>query len=157
MRKSTWQYYSVKLIYQAIIVGDPLLERVDGDYSDTHTFFEESIVLIHAQSFDHAYTLAEKHAVHHVRKYRNQYGQTVEWKLVDAINCFLIDDELENGIELYSSITPVEKETMSDQYLMQKYQYNLNDYDWNDMHRQRRIHLQRVLTYEEFSKWRSSE
>lgn len=155
MKRSAWQYYGVKLIYQAMIVGDPILERVDEEYSNTHTFFEESVVLVHAQSFDHAYMIAEQKSKDHVEPYRNRYGQTVKYQLVDAIDCFLIGDKIANGMELYSSITPVEKEIASDEYLMQKYQYNLEDYDYNDRYYQDCVRLQKVLTSEEFSKWRN--
>lgn len=52
--------------------------------------------------------------------YRNPYGETVEWKLVDAIDCYLIDNKLTNGAELYSSITPLEKGVTPQKYLMKK-------------------------------------
>lgn len=54
MSRSVWQYYGVRIIYQAVITGNPLPEPIDEDYTDTHSFFEESIMLVHAQSFDHA-------------------------------------------------------------------------------------------------------
>lgn len=157
MGKSAWQYYGVKLIYQAVISGEPIAERIDEYYTDTHTCFEESIVLVHAQSFDHAYSIAERKARENERTHTNPYGQTVEWKLVDAVDCYWIDDKITNGIELYSSLTPIEKGITPSEYLMRKYEYNLNDYDWNDEQRERRIHLQQVLTYEEFSQWRSRD
>jgi len=147
MSKSAWQYYGVKLIYQAIIIGDPIPERIDEYYSNTHTFFEESVMLVHAQSFDHAYSIAERRARDNEGTHINPYGQTVEWKLMDAINCYWIDDKITNGIELFSSITPTKKEIKPSEYLMHKYEYNLDDYDWNAEHRKERIRLQTVLTY----------
>lgn len=157
MRRSSWHYYGVKLIFQAIVTGDPIPERIDEYYSDTHTFFEESVVLVRAQSFDHAYTIAERKADDGERTHINPYGQTVEWRLLDAINCYLIDDKITNGIELYSSLSPIKKEVTPSEYLMQKYEYNLEDYDWNTAHRKKRIRLQTVLTYEQFSKWRNQK
>jgi len=157
MGKSSWNYYVVKLIYQAIITGDPIPERIDENYNDTHTFFEESVMLVRAQSFDHAFTIAERKAQDNERTHINPYGQTVEWKLVDAINCYLIDDKITNGIELYSSLTPRKKEVTPSEYIMQKYEYNLDNYDWNSERRKERIRLQTVLTFEEFSKWRKQD
>jgi len=148
MRKSSWNYYGVRLIYQAIITGQPVAERVDENYSDTHTFFEESIMLVRAQSFDHAYTIAERKARNNSRTHTSTYGQTVEWKLVDAIDCYWIDYELTNGTELFSSYTPVKKKITPAEYLMQKYEYNLDDYDWNEEQEKKRIRLQWVLRYE---------
>ena len=148
MRKSAWNYYGVKLIYQAIITGRPIAERIDENYSDTHTFFEESIVLVRAQSFDHAYTIAERKARGNNRTHTNPYGQTVEWKFVDAIDCYWIDDKLTNGTELFSSYAPTKKEITPAEYLMRKYEYNLDDYDWNDEQREKKIRLQTVLRYE---------
>ena len=152
MRKSSWNYYGVRLIYQAIITGQPIAERIDENYSDTHTFFEESIMLVRAQSFEHAYTIAERKAHDNNDTHINPYGQTVEWKLVDAINCYLIDYELTNGIELFSSYTPIKKEITPAEYLMQKYAYNLDDYNWNEEQREKQIRLQWVLRNEQFNR-----
>lgn len=52
--------------------------------------------------------------------YCNPYAKTVEWKSVDVIDCYLIDNKLTNGAELYFSITPVEKGGTPHKYLMKK-------------------------------------
>jgi len=148
MQKSSWQYYGVKLIYQAVITGQPIPEHINENYSDTHTFFEESIMLVRAQSFDHAYTIAERKARDNKRTHTNPYGQIVEWKLVDAINCYWIDDKISNGIELFSETSPANKEITPYEYLMQKYRYNLDDYEWNHEQGEQHIRLQWVLRYE---------
>lgn len=156
MKRSAWNYYGVRIIYQAVITGSPLPERIDENYTNTHTFYEESIMLVHAQSFDHAYTTAQEKLRDNLLTHRNPYGQTVEWKLVDLIDCFLIDNKLTNGIEIYSSITPVEREVTPEEYLMKKYEYSLNSDDWNNTRQQKSIRLQTVLTEEAFSKWRNT-
>lgn len=143
--KSSWSYYGVKLIYQMSVTGNPIPEYIDEDYSDTHTFFEESIILVRAQSFDHAYKVAEREAKEVEETKTNLYGQVVEKKLIDAIDCFLIGDELANRIEIYSSITPAKKEITPGEYLMRKYEYNLEDYDWNTEQIENKIVLQKVL------------
>jgi len=154
MRKSSWNYYGVKLIYQMIITGDPIPERIDEHYSDTYTFFEESIILVRAQSFDHAFKIAERKAHEVEETHINPYGQAVESKLIKVINCYLIDDKITNGIELYSSYSPIKKEITPSEYLMQKYDYNLEDDEWNEKYNERCISLQMALRFEEFSKWR---
>ncbi len=159
MRKSAWNYYGVKLIYQMIVTGRPIPERIDKAFSDTHTFFEESVMLVHAQSFDHAYTVAERKARENLEPYTNAYGQTVETKLIDAIDCFLIipnNDGFTTGTELYSSISPVAKEITPREYLMRKYEHSLADHAKNGAYRQRSVEMQKTVTYEEFSKWRKT-
>jgi len=157
MRKSSWNYYGVKLIYQAIVTGQPIAERIDENYSDTHTFFEESVMFVRAQSFEHAFSIAESKANNYIEVYTNPYGQAVERKLVDAIDCFLIMDKPISGTELYSSISPVKKGITPSEYLMQKYEYNLDDYGWNYEQNEKHTKLQIAIRYEEFSKWRSQE
>jgi len=154
MGKSAWQYYGVKLVYQMIITGKPIPVRMDTSFSDTHTFFEESILLVHAQSFEHAYAIAARKARGKEETHRNPYGQTVECKLIDAIDCYLIDNEISNGIECYSSITSIEKGITPNEFLMRAYAYNLNDHGWNTTRNEEQKRLQTVLTYEKFSKWR---
>ena len=151
---SARQWYGVKLLYQSVVSGKPLPERVDGHYSDTHTFFEESVLLIHAKSFAQAYAKAERKAKGYCEVYRNRYGQRVERKLIDAIDCFLIGGELASGTEVYSSIMPVKKSVTPAEYLLGRYQYNLADYEQNASRQKKYARLQRVLTYETFSKWR---
>ena len=56
--KSTLEWYSVKLIYEFIITGEPDPAKIDEDYN-TDKQYEESIMLVKANSFDHAYSIAE--------------------------------------------------------------------------------------------------
>lgn len=117
MGKSAWQYYGVKLIFQATITGEPIPERIDENYSDTHTFYEESIQLVHAQSFDHAYSIAERMGLEYRDEYVNVYGQTVKWALVEAVNCYLVGDKISNGEEVFSSISPQKRELTPSKYM----------------------------------------
>jgi len=151
---SSWNYYGVKLVYQLIVTSEPIRERVDEKYNDTHTFFEESIILVRAQSSNHAYKIAEQKVSRHQEPYINPYGQKVECKLIEAIDCFLIDDPIKNGTELYSVITPVIKEMTPAEYLMRRYEYSLGNYEWNQERREEIIDLMTILRYEDFSMWR---
>lgn len=153
-RKSSWNYYSIKLIYQMTVTSSPIPERIDEDYSDTHTFFEESIILVRAQSFDHAFKIAEQKAREINGAHINPYEQTVETRLIEAIDCYLIGDEITGGVEVYSSCTPVHKEMTANEYLMRKYDYSLENCEWNKQQREKYINLQKVIRFEDFSKWR---
>jgi len=86
--------------------------------------------------------------------YLNPYGQAMERKLADAIDSYIFGDAISRGIEVYSFVTPIRKEIASDEYLMQAYEYNLNDYAWNAMREEGQKCRQTVLTYEDSSKWR---
>ncbi|BFJ01306.1 MAG: hypothetical protein PME_37410 [Priestia megaterium] len=54
-----FQWYGVKVLYKYLIVDKPNIEKIDENYEE-HQIFEESILLIKAQSFDQAYEIAEK-------------------------------------------------------------------------------------------------
>jgi hypothetical protein len=43
-----------KLLYECIIKGNPNPETIDKNYTNSRKTYEESIVLVKAQSFDHA-------------------------------------------------------------------------------------------------------
>lgn len=111
------EWYAVKLIYEFITTSDPNPEKIDEDYS-TDKSYEESIMLVKAQSFDHAYSIAEIKAKENEYDFVNLYDEKVHYRFVDAIDCFhLFDDELETGTELYSRFLDVPKETTRDQFI----------------------------------------
>ena len=68
-------------------------------------FFEESIIMLEADSFDDAYEKAEKYAKDNEIdiSYENMYGKHVESKVVSFTDCFSIYDD-EDVIEVYSSM-----------------------------------------------------
>ncbi|MFD2334179.1 DUF4288 domain-containing protein [Cohnella sp. GCM10020058] len=101
--KSTWGWYAVKVLYEAVITGNPDPETIDENYANTHKTFEECLLLVKAQSPDQAYTISEKKAKQNEMDYQNPYGETVDWKFVRALDCFILFDEnLQSGTELYS-------------------------------------------------------
>lgn len=157
MGEPAGEYYSVKLIYQATITGEPKAERMDEFYTGHHTFFEESVLLVCAQSFEQAYAIAERKARDNEGTHTNPYGQTVLWKLIDAVDCYLIGSTLEDGTELYSLITPKSKEITAGEYLLQTYGHDVEDYTNNEERQEENTRLQTVLTHEEFSRWRKPD
>lgn len=113
-RESTWEWYAVKLLYESIIVGEPNPEKIDANYSNQFKAYEESIILVKAQSFEHAYKIAEKKAKEAEMEYYNPYDQMVNCRFVDAIDCFrLFDIDLKSGTEIYSRMlhVPIKEKT----------------------------------------------
>ncbi|MEH6996464.1 DUF4288 domain-containing protein [Neobacillus drentensis] len=76
---------------------------MDENYTNAHKTYEESIMLVKAQSYEQANSIAEKKAKNEEIDYLNPYEELVEWKFVEALDCFiLIDEKLQSGTELYS-------------------------------------------------------
>lgn len=118
----SWQWFSVKLIFEAIISGKSDPDTIDRNYTNDIKTYEESIVLIKAQSFDHAYKIAEEKAIKEIEhSYENPYDEIVEWKFIEAIDCFsLCEESLETGTEIYSRYIRVPKQ-LDTQEVLDKY------------------------------------
>jgi hypothetical protein len=62
-KRSSWDWYGVKIIKQIIVEGEPDEKLIDEFYDDDgKQHFEETLMLVRAQSFDHAYKIAENKA-----------------------------------------------------------------------------------------------
>ena len=121
-KESSWNYYGVKLIKHIVVSGEPDKDLIDEFYDESgEQEFEESVLLIHAQSFDHAYKLAEKRAAEDNIVYKNVYGQQVEWRFIEAVDCFLICDELKSGAEVYSCIYTADPGISADEFLQRQF------------------------------------
>jgi len=119
--KSFLEWYAVKIIYEFIITGEPNPEKIDEKYH-TDKMYEESIMLVKAQSFDHAYSIAEMKAKESEYDYISIYEEKVYYKFAEAIDCFrLCDEELETGTELYSRVLSVSKDITRDEFIDQFY------------------------------------
>jgi hypothetical protein len=104
-KKTSWKYYGVKIIKKIVIEGEPNPDLIDEDYSDNREqLFEESIMLISAQSYEHALKAAEKRAKATEVSYQNKYNEQVIWKLIRVIDCFEIMGTLVSGVEVYSRL-----------------------------------------------------
>ena len=116
--KSNWDYYAVKIIKHIIVDGEPDPNLIDEYYDDDdRQLFEESVVLVHAQSYGHAQKIAEKKAVGDESSGPNKYGQQVCWKFIKAVDCFLILDELKSGAEIYTCFHTASKDETADEFL----------------------------------------
>ena len=85
----------------------------------SEVFYEESIVLLKAESFDEAYEKAEIHAKDACEyEYVNLYGDAVKTELVDIADCFQAFDEDGGVQEVYSRTlknrTPLNEEEFID-------------------------------------------
>ncbi len=94
--------YAVKLLYKDIVTGMPVESKIDEFYNEITEFFEEQILLVKANSFDEAYEKAENESKAYEDFYTNKYGQMVEHKFFDFVDCFHLFDEITDVTEVYS-------------------------------------------------------
>ncbi len=104
MNDMNMNWYSVKLLYKMTVTGKPEPALMDEYFSNSTEFFEESIVLAKADSFENAFQIAEDNARKNTEVYINKYGQAVTKKLYDTINCFELCDSPQMLTEVYSTI-----------------------------------------------------
>lgn len=146
-RKAKWQWFSVKLIFESTISGEPESDTIDKNYINTCKVYEESIILVKAQSFEHAYRIAEKKAKSMEIDYTNPYGESVRWKFVEAIDCFSIfEDKLFTGVELYSRRIRENMDVDSDDFMDRYYPDTIkdkSDIDYNFVLRNRDFNKRR--------------
>jgi len=117
-----WKWYAVKLIYESIVSGEPNKSKIDKNYEGKLKCYEESIMLVKARSFDHAFKIAEERAKKAEDTYENPYDQIVNCRFVEAIHCYwLFDDVLKTGVELYSRFINVPVETKTEEFLDKYY------------------------------------
>ena len=72
---------------------------------DNRKFYEETIYMVEADSFDDAYEKAEKHVYKFDFDHLNPKGQMVKREKVDFLDCFLAFDEEYGVQEVYSATT----------------------------------------------------
>ena len=124
--KSNWNYYGVKIIKQIVVEGEPdpqllndYLENDDGKQS-----FEESIMLVRAQSKEHAYKIAKKKNIEFEEPYLNMYNQQVTWKFIKAVDYYEILDKLKSGAEIYSCLHHTDKNETADDFIEKWFKNN---------------------------------
>ena len=123
-----WQWFGVKLIFESIISGDPEPDTIDKNYTNSYKNYEESIIIVKAQSFEHAYKIAEKKAREMELEYHNPYGELVNTKFIQAIDCFIISEEsLSTGVEIYWRHLRVPKDMNTEDFLDRYYPETIED------------------------------
>ena len=68
-------------------------------------FYETSILLTDADSFDEAYEKAERFVAQNNDEYTNIKGEAVKTEKVELLDCFCAYDEEDGVSEIYSSFT----------------------------------------------------
>ena len=71
--------------------------------NDNKKFYEESIYLVDAESFDGAYKKAKEYAKDYDLEHINPKGQKVKTEKIDFVDCFLAFDEEDGVQEIYST------------------------------------------------------
>lgn len=109
----------MKIIKQIIVEGEADHKLTDENYAaaDAKQLFEESIMLVRAQSFEHAYKIAEKKSLEYDEPYKNPYGQQVTWKFIEALDCYLIGREVGSGTEVYSCFHDTDPDVTAKEFI----------------------------------------
>lgn len=122
-QESQLNWYAVKLLFESIHSGNPLLDKSDEHYYDNNEkLFEESIIIVQATTTKQAYNIAQDQAKQSEHEYLNTYGQLVKWKFINILHVFeLNDSELKGGVEVYSRFIHAKKEDTIRDIIMQYY------------------------------------
>ena len=56
-KATKWKWFSVKVIFESIISGEPAADTIDKNYTNRYKNYEEPIVIVRSQSFEHAYRI----------------------------------------------------------------------------------------------------
>lgn len=103
--------YAVKLLFESVHSGEPNPSKIDEHYEENHdTLFEESIILVKANTLEEAHELGEKIALQSEDTYDNMYDVQVTWKFRKVLHVFELNDtSFETGTELYARFLHVKK------------------------------------------------
>ena len=103
--------YAVKLLFESVHSGEPDPTKIDEHYEENpDTLFEESIILVKANSIEEAHELGEKIAILSEESYDNMYDEQVTWTFRKVLHVFELDDtSFETGKELYARFLHVKK------------------------------------------------
>ncbi|EJR18449.1 hypothetical protein IIA_04402 [Bacillus cereus VD014] len=85
--------YAVKLLFESVHSSEPNSTKIDGHYEENHnTLFEESIILVKANSLEDAHELGKKIAMQSEDTYDNMYDEQVTWTFRKVLHVFELDD-----------------------------------------------------------------
>jgi hypothetical protein len=116
------EWYTVKLLYRLMVSGDPDRAKLDARYTDNRLYFRESMLLVKADSVDHAFVLAANTAKSNYERYQNRYSQTVTSEFDRTIDCFRLSDMPGSFAEVYSSVFPAHVGENTHHMLMKRYE-----------------------------------
>lgn len=115
-------FYGVKNIFSFTLEGEANSLLIDKNYKEHYQAFEESVMLVVANSADEAFDIAEQKARESEETYTSIYGQTVLKRFIESVDCYLIDeDNIGSGLEIYSSIYGTEQEVNAKNYVKKNF------------------------------------
>ncbi len=101
-------WFSVKVLFESVHSD---AESMD----DREKLFEESIIVLQANSADQAQERAKQHADQMQHGYRVLSGDWVEWQFVRVLDVFeLIEDRVTDGVEVYARFIVAQPEDSAD-------------------------------------------
>lgn len=102
-KKSKWEWYAVKMLFENIIFGEPNPDKIDAYYNSDSKLFTERIILVRAQSKEHAFKSAEFNIDKYEREYNNSYDQLIICKFIALLDCFHVEQgQIRTGTDIYS-------------------------------------------------------
>lgn len=113
-KKSKWEWYAVKMLFENIIFGEPNPDKLDANYNSESKIYMERIVLVRAQSKEHAFRIADSNAGKYEREYNNRYDQLIICKFIALIDCFHVEQgQIRTGTDVYSRFisAPLQEKT----------------------------------------------
>ncbi|UKS29657.1 DUF4288 domain-containing protein [Paenibacillus sp. HWE-109] len=121
-KESNWKWYGVKLLFESVLSGEPIPEKIDESYLNTQKLYEEMIMLLKDKSLEQAYKQGESTGKQSEHSYFNGYGEQVEWKFIMVLDVFeLLDDVIKSGVEVYSRFIHSTKYISTDDVIQQYY------------------------------------
>lgn len=122
-KQNSWGWYGVKVLYESIVTGKPILEYIDENYTTGMRVLEESIIIVKAQSFEQAWKIAENKFIKEAEMtYENPYGEMVKCQLVDIIDTYhMFEEPCISGTEVYSRYLHVPIDVSNEDVLKQYY------------------------------------
>ncbi|MGE7886276.1 DUF4288 domain-containing protein [Bacillus cereus] len=115
--------YAVKLLFESVHSGEPDPSKTDEHYEKNHnTLFEESIILVNANSLEEAHELGEKIAIQSEHTYDNMHNEQITWTFRKVLHVFELNDtSFETGTELYARFLHVKKNETVDTVIEKYY------------------------------------
>lgn len=129
--KDTLGWYTVKSIFERYCSGEPDPEKMDEYYEEnTKRFFEENIMLVKAHSEKEAYDIVAMIAKEQQTEFTDEYGQTVHYEWVEAVDCFgIFAEELETGTELLYFFIDAPIELSREEFIARNYPWTRKKVD----------------------------
>lgn len=90
-------WYSAKLLFESVHPDEPASDEQEK-------LFEESIIIMQADSVDKASESAKEYAIRMQHGYESVSGGWVEWRFIRLLGVFeiMVEEKLADGVEVYA-------------------------------------------------------